>query len=103
MHWLDAIVIVALSGTPVPLAEEGNFVYLYVQAHESNTKPCMIGTSSVVAAMNQSARGVIVPQPSPAMVQPFRPLFIRGPGALGDLYIDAVNDGDSITYFGLMR
>lgn len=103
MHWFNAIVVVAVSGTPVPLAQEGNFIYLYVQAHETNTKPCMIGTSSVVAATDSTARGVIVPQPSPAMAQPFRPLFIRGPGALSDLYIDAVNDGESITYFGLMR
>jgi hypothetical protein len=95
----DGIKAVTTGGTAVVLGS-GDFNWLYVMAHDDNTNPVYIGASTVVAAIDGTGRGMQVPQAKPDTT--FVPLRIDGPGTLADIYVDAVTNGESVTWFGLM-
>lgn len=101
----DGITTVTTGGTAVQLASAGNYLWVYVMAHQDNTGQCHVGASTVVSAVDGTARGILVPDQTDfaASAIGFVPLRIDGPGSLNDLYADAVTNGDSITWFALLE
>ncbi len=73
-------------------------------AHDLNTNPILVGASTVVAAVDDTARGIVVPQQFESLTAAqFAPLRIDGPGSMADIFVDAVTDTESITWFGLLQ
>lgn len=97
---VDAIVMVTTGGTAVQFASSGVFEWIYVMAHDDNTGVCHVGASTVVSAVDGTARGIQVPEAASGAE---RALFIQGPLDYADLYVDAATNGDSITYFAKNR
>ena len=101
----DGIKAVAATGTAEALATSGDYRWVYVMAHQDNTGQCHIGASTVVSAVDGTARGMLVPDQTDhaASAVAFVPLRIDGPGSLSDLYVDAVTNADSVTWFALLE
>jgi hypothetical protein len=102
LHLADGITTVASGGTPVVLASSGAFEWLYIMAHDDNTGMCHVGASSVVSAIAGTARGTLVPQQFASAAEAFVPLRIDGPASMNSVFVDAVTDGDSVTWFGML-
>lgn len=96
----SAIVTVATGGTPVALGT-GTFNWLYIMAHQDNTGQCHVGASTVVSAVDGTAVGILVPDQTDfaASAIGFIPLKIDGIGNFAEIFVDAVTNGDSVTYF----
>lgn len=93
----------AAAGTPVALASSGVYEWLYLVAHDANTGVCHVGASSVVSAIAETARGIPVPEQLGTAAAVVAPLRIDGPGSMADIFVDAVTNGDSVSWFGLLQ
>ena len=101
-HLADGITTVVTGGTAVALASSGAFEWLYVMAHEDNTGLCHVGAASVVSSATGTARGTLVPRQLVSETIAWVPLRIDGPASMNSVFIDAVTNGDSVTWFGML-
>lgn len=92
---VDGTLSTVAAGTAVPFSDTDVVVdWIRVSAHEDNKSPVMVGTVNVVAAVNENARGAVVPQTNATLGSETLPLTIRGPLNLKHLYLDSIH-GDN--------
>lgn len=86
---------VTTGGTAVRLSSTSVSINaLWVMAATANTNPVVIGGSDVVAAVG-TRKGVALRSTDP----PLRLLAQDGVDELSDIYVDAVTNGEAVTWF----
>ncbi len=100
---VDGTLTVPTSGTAVPITTTDTVVaWIAIAAHETNEGVVMIGGPTVVAAVDETARGMIVPQVDTIGASELktnrRALRIPGPINLKGLWVDARVDGEGLYY-----
>lgn len=87
--------VVTTGGTAVRLSSTSVSVgAVWVMAATANTNPVVIGGSDVVAAVG-TRKGVALRSTDP----PVKLSSKDGIDELGDLYVDAVTNGEAVTWF----
>lgn len=100
---VDGTFSVALATTAEAIVSTDVVVdWIMLSAHEDNSDTVMVGASTVVAALDETARGVIVPQTVGAAVgSETLPLVLEGPINLRHLYFRVATDTEGIYFLYL--
>ncbi len=92
---VDGIKVVTTAGTELPLVATSTIVgWVKLVASDANTGVIYVGSSTVVAATTDTARGAFVPE---AAASPSG-LHIDGPLDLNLLFVDSSISGDQVSF-----